>query len=133
MNLRQVAMPILAGAVLYVGWRSAGWPGIALAAGVIVMYLLLHLNRMMHVLKRAADRPIGHVDSAVMLNAKLKPGVNLLHVVTLTRALGEQLSPQGEQPEVFRWTDNGGASVTCEFAGGKLAKWTLARPEEPTP
>ena len=133
MNWRQVAMPILAGAVLYVGWRSAGWPGVALAAGAVVMYLLLHFNRMLHVLKQAANRPKGYVDSAVMLNAKLKPGVNLLHVTTLTRSLGESLSPEGGQPEVFRWTDPGGASVTCEFAGGRLAKWSLARPEEPTP
>jgi hypothetical protein len=66
-----------------------------------------------------------------MLNAKLKPGVNMLHVLALTQALGERLSAEGEQPEIFRWTDGGASSVTAEFANGKLVKWTLVRPAEP--
>jgi hypothetical protein len=85
-------------------------------------------------LKRAAERPIGYVDSAVMLNAKLRPGATLLHVVAMTRALGEQLSPKDVQPEVFRWTDGSQSHVTCEFLGGKLRTWRLERPaaEEPS-
>ena len=69
------------------------------------MWLLLHFTRMMQVLKRAANRPVGFVDSAVMLNAKLRPGVTLLHVVALTRSLGELRSPKARQPELYRWTD----------------------------
>jgi hypothetical protein len=102
---------------------------VAVVAGALVMWLLLHFTRMMTVLKRAADRPIGHVSSAVMLNAKLKKGVNLMHVIAMTRALGEQLSPKDEQPEFFRWTDGGGSHVTCEFRDGKLTAWELVRPE----
>jgi hypothetical protein len=49
---------------------------------------LLHFTRMLKVLERAANRPIGHVDSGVMLNAKLKAVVNLMHVIALTRSLG---------------------------------------------
>ncbi len=67
------------------------WP-----AAAVVMYLLLHFTRLMHVLKSAADRPVGYVGSAVMLNAKLKPGVNLLHVMALTESLGERVSAEGE-------------------------------------
>jgi hypothetical protein len=63
-----------------------------------------------------------------MLNAKLNPGVTLLHVVAMTRALGEQLSPKDEQPEVFRWTDGSASHVTCEFKDGKLVRWALERP-----
>ena len=44
-----------------------------------------------------------------------------LHVVALTRALGEQLSPKEEQPELFRWTDAAASHVTCEFRNGKLS------------
>ncbi|HYF18347.1 MAG TPA: glycerate kinase, partial [Ramlibacter sp.] len=88
-------------------------------------------TRLMHVLKKAADRPIGYVGSAVMLNAKLRAGVTLLHVVAMTRALGEQLSAKDQQPEVFRWTDGTQSHVTCEFVNGKLAKWSLFRPETP--
>ena len=65
-------------------------------------------------LKRAADRPIGYVGSAVMLNAKLKPGVNLCTWSAMTRALGEQLSPKDEQPEIYRWTDGSASHVTCD-------------------
>jgi hypothetical protein len=116
--------------MVVMAWQAYGWQGAALAGGALVMYLLLHFNRMMHVLKKAAERPKGYVASAVMLNARLKPGVNLLHVMAMTESLGEQLSPEGEQPEVFRWTDGSQSHVTCEFARGRLAKWTLHRPPE---
>lgn len=83
------------------------------------MWLLLHFTRMMQVLKRAADRPIGYVDSAVMLNAKLRPGLTLLQVVAMPRVLGELQSLLNAQPEIFRWTDGTQSSVTCTFMGGQ--------------
>jgi hypothetical protein len=128
MNWQRIFVPIAGAALVAAAWRTYGWPGLAVAAGGIVMWALLHFTRLMHVLKRAADRPVGHVGSAVMLNAKLKPGVTLLHVVALTQALGELLSPKGAQPEIFRWTDGSQSHVTCEFAAGKLVKWELVRP-----
>jgi hypothetical protein len=128
MNWQRILFPILAGVALVGAWQGYGWGGVALVGGAIVMYLLLHFNRLMHVIKKASDRPKGYVGSAVMLNAKLKEGVNLLHVMALTESLGEQLSPQGVQPEIFRWTDGTHSSVTCEFKAGKLVQWTLYRP-----
>jgi hypothetical protein len=128
MNWQTILFPALALVVLVGAWQGYGWGGVALAGGAIVMYLLLHFNRLMHVIKKASGRPKGYVGSAVMLNAKLKPGVNLLHVMALTESLGEPLSPQGQQPEIFRWTDGTDSSVTCEFARGRLLKWTLHRP-----
>lgn len=128
MNLQKIVWPVLGVAVVAIAWRSWGWSGVALAAGGIVMWMLLHFTRMMKVLQRAADRPIGYCDSAVMLNAKLKPGMTLLHVVAMTRALGEQLSEKDVQPEVFRWSDAGASHVTCTFRGGKLQHWELFRP-----
>ena len=127
-NWQRIAVPILGVALVATAWISYGWPGVALVVGGIVMWALLHFTRMMKVLQRASKRPIGYCDSAVMLNAKLRPGVNLLHVVAMTRALGEQLSPKDQQPEVFRWTDGSASSVTCEFANGKLVKWEMFRP-----
>jgi hypothetical protein len=129
MNLQKVFLPIMGVVVVAVAWRSYGWPGVALAASGIVMWALLHFTRMMKVLQRASSRPIGYCDSAVMLNARLRPGVNLMHVVAMTRALGEQLSPKEQQPEIYRWTDAGQSWVTCEFAAGKLVKWELFRPQ----
>jgi hypothetical protein len=131
MNFQKIITPIL-GVVLVAGaWSAYGWAGVAMAAGGIVMWVLLHFTRLTQVLKRAADQPVGYVGSAVMLNAKLKPGVNLLHVLAITRSLGERLSPEGQEPEIYRWTDGGASSVTAEFANGKLAKWTLMRPPQP--
>ena len=128
MNLSKIFIPIaiVGGAVL--AYRSYDWPGIAAVASVLVFGILLHFSRMMQVLKRAANRPIGYVDSAVMLNAKLKPGMTLLHVVAMTRALGLLKTVKDEQPEVFEWKDGSESTVTCTFVGSKLAHHVLVRP-----
>ncbi|MDD2545329.1 MAG: glycerate kinase [Burkholderiaceae bacterium] len=131
MNLRKIFVPLGAIALVVFGYTSYGWPGVAAAGGGLLMWALLHFTRLMNVLKKAADRPVGYVGSAVMLNAKLRPGVNLLHVVAMTRSLGQQLSPVDEQPEIFRWTDGSHSHVSCEFRGGKLVKWELVRPTPP--
>jgi len=131
MNLQKVFLALGGVLVVTIAWRGFGWPGVGLAVSGIVMWMLLHFTRMMKVLQRTSNRPVGWVDSAVMLNAKLRPGVNLLHVMAMTRALGEQVSPKEQQPELYRWTDGSGSHVTCEFLRGKLVKWELFRP--PTP
>lgn len=131
MNVQKILVPVGAAILAIAAYRASGWGGVAIVAGALVMWLLLHFTRMMQVLKRAADRPKGYVDSAVMLNAKLKPKFTLLHVTAMTSSLGLQQSPEGVQPEVFRWADNGGSHVTCEFAEGKLVKWALWRPPVP--
>ena len=128
MNLQKIITPILGVILVAAAWRAYGWGGVAIAVTGVVMWVLLHFTRLTQVLKRTANQPIGYVGSAVMLNAKLKPGVNLLHVLALTRSLGERLSAEGAQPEIFRWTDGSASSVTAEFANGKLVKWTLLRP-----
>ena len=121
-------------AILTVGaWQAFGWPGIALAVGGVVMWVLMHFTRMVAILKKAADRPIGHVASAVMLNAKLQKGVTLMHVIAMTRSLGLLQTEKDTQPEVFTWTDTSESVVTCTFVGGKLTEWTLQRPEEGKP
>jgi len=127
--LSRVGAPLLGIALVAAAYHWHGWPGVVAAVTGLVLWALLHFNRLMAVLKRAAERPIGFVDSAVMLNAKLRPGVTLLHVVALTRALGEPLSDKDVQPEVFRWTDLSQSHVTCEFVAGKLRAWTLKRPQ----
>ncbi|MCJ0765443.1 glycerate kinase [Variovorax terrae] len=131
MNFQKIIVPVVGVVLVAVAYRAYGWGGVAIVAGAAVMWMLLHFTRMMQVLRRAANRPVGYVDSAVMLNAKLKPGMTLLHVVAMTRALGEGRSPKDEQPELFRWTDGSESHVTCEFLNGKLVKWELVRPAPP--
>lgn len=111
-------------------YRAYEWRGVALIVTGIFFWLMLHFTRLMQALKRAANRPVGYIDSAVMLNAKLKPGSSLLHVVALTKSLGALQSEKNAQSEVFRWTDNGDSYVDCTFAGGKLSCWQLTRPEQ---
>ena len=95
------------------------------------MWILLHFTRMMQALKRAANRPIGFVGSAVMLHAKLRQGLPLLHVMALTQSLGERLSAPEAQPEVYRWSDPGQSHVVTEFEAGRLVRWRLERPADP--
>lgn len=81
MNYPKIFVPlaVIGGAAL--AYRSYGWPGIVAVVSVLVFGVLLHFSHMLQVLKCATNRPVGYVDSAVMLNAKLAPGATLLHVV----------------------------------------------------
>ena len=133
MQIQKILVPVGAVVVAVAGYRAYGWAGLAFVAGGLVMWQLLHFTRIMTVLKRAANRPIGHVDSAVMLHAKLAAGQPLLHVVALTRSLGLLESPKDTQPERFRWTDTSQSSVLCVFLGGKLQSWELTRPAAEAP
>jgi hypothetical protein len=63
-----------------------------------------------------------------MLNAKLKAGASLMHVIAMTRALGQLETEKGVQPEVFSWRDGSQSVVRCVFVQGKLQSWTLDRP-----
>lgn len=125
--------PLAGVGLVAASYRVYGWGGVAVTAGALVMLLLLNFTRMMQVLKRAATRPVGHVDSAVMLNARLKPGLPLLQVVAMTQSLGELLSARDEQPEVFRWSDASGAVVCCTFVNGKVSQCALFRSVMPEP
>ncbi|MFN4120750.1 glycerate kinase [Acidovorax sp.] len=128
MNLRNILVPLGLVALVVFGFNAYGWPGVAAVAGGVVMWGLLHFTRLMNVMRKAANRPMGYVGSAVMLNARLRPGVNLMHVVAMTQSLGEQLSEPNADAEVYRWKDGTESTVTCEFRHGKLVKWGLARP-----
>lgn len=130
--------PVVKTLILWIGgtlliaaaYRAYEWKGVALVVTGLVFWLMLHFTRLMQALKRAANRPVGYIDSAVMLSVRLKAGWSLLHLVALTKSLGSLQSEKDAQPEVFRWTDNGNSYVNCTFVGGKLASWQLVRPEQ---
>lgn len=132
MNFNKVLVPLAVIALTVGAWRQFGWPGIALAAGGMVMWILLHFTRLMAILRKSANRPVGSVASAVMLHAKLKKGMSLMHVIAMTKSLGTLQTPQNEQPEIFTWTDAGESTVTCRFVGGLLQDWSLQRPQAPS-
>jgi hypothetical protein len=130
MNFSRIWIPIGVIAFVAGAWHQYKWPGVAVSTGAVVMWILLHFTRMVTVLSRAANRPVGHVASAVMFNAKLKKGVNLMHVIAMTKSLGERLSEENVQPEVFKWADSGDSSVVCTFKYGKLQSWDMTRPQQ---
>jgi uncharacterized protein (DUF58 family) len=121
------ALAVVAVAAGYVGY---GWQGVVLAVTVVVFWLLLQFSRTLRVLRDASGRPVGDVDSAVMLHAKLHAGMRLPEILKLTRSLGRKV---GDAPETFEWRDNSGAAVRAEFASGRLSAWGLQRPESEGP
>jgi len=116
----------LAVAAVAVGYAGYGWRGVLLAVTVIVFWLLLQFSRALRVMRLAAQAPVGQVPSAVMLHAKLQPGMPLMDVVKLTRSLGRKVR---DEPETFAWRDESGAEVEIEFAGGRCRVWRLTRAE----
>jgi uncharacterized protein (DUF58 family) len=116
----------LAALGLVAGWRAYGWPGLALGFSVIVFWLLIQFNRSLKVMRNAAASPVGHVDSAVMLHAKLRTGLPMMQVVVLTKSLGKRIA---EQPETWAWADASGAALSIVFDKGRCVSWQLTRPE----
>lgn len=122
------ALAALAVAIGYVQW---GWPGVALAATMIAFWLLLQFSRALRVLRNAGRAPVGHIDSAVMLAARLHQGQRLPQILALTRSLGLASGSPERDHEVFEWRDAGGDVVRAELVRGKLLRWQLLRAGEP--
>ena len=114
----------LAVVAVVAGWTSYGWPGVLLAVSVTVFWLLLQFSRAIRVMRQAAGRPIGQIDSAVMFNARLRPGLKLLDILPMTGSLGQKVA---DDPETFVWTDAGGDRVRVELRAGKLVAHALER------
>ena len=60
MKLQQIGIPVAAVAGLAYGYHALEWMGFFLVLGGLVMWALLHFTRLVKVLERAANRPIGH-------------------------------------------------------------------------
>jgi hypothetical protein len=115
------ALAVLAIALGYAQW---GWRGVVLALSVVVFWLLLQFSRALRVMRNASHAPVGHVASAVMLNAQLKHGLRLIDILPLTRSLGLRV---GDSPERFRWVDAGGDVVLVTLVHGRVTHWSLER------
>ena len=131
MNLKPVLVAVGLVVVAGAAWQTYGMQGLLFALGAVMMWVLINVNRTVGIMRKAANRPIGYVSSAVMLNARLKPKATLLHVVAMTQSVGQLRSARDEQPEVYRWTDASESSVTATFLNGKLQSWELTRPAAP--
>ena len=115
---------LLAAVAVAVGYFGYGWGGVVLAVSVVVFWLLLQFSRAVRVMRDAAGRPVGTVDSAVMLQARLHKGQTLAQMIKLTRSLGEK---RGDDPERYAWTDPAGDAVQVTLRDGRLSEWQLVR------
>lgn len=127
MNLQVIIGWGLAVAAIALGYVNWGWQGVLLGLTVVIFWMLLQFSRVMRVLRKASQGPLGEVPSAVMLHAKLNPGMRLLEILPLTRSLGERVA---DDPETFAWRDAGGDRVVVELVGGRLAAKRLERVAE---
>ncbi len=115
----------LAAVLTWIAWQTYEYRGLAFAASVIVFWLLLTFNRVVRAMKRAADHPVGHVDSAVMFHAGLAEGMTMLQIVAKTKTLGKRTEATDDD---WRWSDEGGSHVDLHFEGGRLVRWKIERP-----
>ena len=118
----------LAVAAVALGYTLYGWAGVFLAFTMIVFWLLLQFSRALRVMRAAAARPVGLVDSAVMLQPRLHPGLKMIEVLRETKSLGRRLphaSPGAD--ESWEWQDSGGDAVVVDFRQGRCIGATLAR------
>jgi hypothetical protein len=120
---------LLAVAAVAAGYVGYGWRGVILAVTVIVFWLLLQFSRALRVMQGAAKRPVGHVDSAVMLQSRLHVGMTLAQLLKLTGSFGQRRSTE---PESYAWADGAGDEVVVELHGGKLSRWRLQRAAPPS-
>jgi hypothetical protein len=115
----------LAALLMVIGWTAYGWQGALAALSATVFWMLLQFNRAVRVMRNASHAPIGHIDSAVMLQSRLKPGLTMLQIVSMTRSLGRRI---GTGEDDWAWRDPGDIEVILHFQGGKLVSHELVRP-----
>jgi hypothetical protein len=109
------------------GYAFYGWQGVAVAVTGSVFWLLLQFSRAMRAMRVAGQSPVGTVASAVMLQARLRPGLRLMDIIVLTRSLGRKVA---DEPETFEWCDGGGACVRVTLRHGRCSGWQLQRPPD---
>jgi hypothetical protein len=117
---------LLAGGAVIVGWWAYGWQGLVLAFTLIAFWTILQFNRATRVMRNAAQRPIGTIDSVAMVQARLETGQTLLEVLPITGSLGVKLNDRDE----WQWTDAGGNDIVLVFRRGVLVRWAVARAED---
>lgn len=116
-------------AVIY-GWWAHGWQGLALAVCAAAVWAWLQFRRDRRLLEAAGARPVGRIDSVVMMQAHLAHGMQMPEVVALAGCLGHRYSAQDE----WQWTDALGNEIVVTFRRGVVVRWAVARNEAaPTP
>jgi len=127
MNGRNLAVVLGLAVLLYGSFRAFGWWGFSLVSSGIIFWLLQLSTGLMQTMERAADRPVGLVNNAVMLHAQLHDGLRLLKVIGLAASLGQRLPSDDKTMDIFEWRDGANDCVQCHFQEGRLRQWILVR------
>lgn len=117
---------LLAGAAIIVGWWNYGWRGLVLGLTLVVFWLVLQFNRSVRVMRQAAARPVGQVESVAMLQAQLEHGLQMAEVLRLTGSLGIR---QGQRDD-WLWRDGYGHELVVSLRRGVVVRWAVARADE---
>jgi hypothetical protein len=92
-----------------------------------VFRLVLQFDRSLRVMRNAGASPIGRIDAAAMLNARLRAGLPMPRVLALTKSLGRHVTSRAD---ICAWSDEGLAEVVVTFERGRCKRWALNRPPE---
>lgn len=113
-------------AVIY-GWWAHGWQGLMIGLVAAGLWAWVQFRRDRRLLAEASQRPAGHVDSVVALQAQLAHGMQMSEVVALAGSLGRAYGPRDE----WQWTDDIGNEIVVTFRRNVVVRWAVARSELP--
>lgn len=123
MKFRTPLNGLLAGSAVMVATWQYGWKGLALGVTMVAFWGVLQFNRATRVLQQVAQRPKGQVDSVLMAQARLAPGMDMAEVLAVTGSLGERFNARDE----WRWQDAGGDVLVVVFRRDVVVRWEVAR------
>ncbi len=127
MKFRTPLNGLLAGSALIVGTWMYGWRGLVLGVTVVVFWAVLQFKRATRVMQNVAQRPKGLVDSVVMTQSRLSPGMDLSEVLIVTGSLGVRVNGRDE----WSWHDAGGDQLVVVMRRGVVVRWEVARADAP--
>jgi len=120
----------LAVAGMVVAGGFGGWQAVVFGMTLVVTLLVVEILKVLKLMRRVEKAPVGRVENAVMLQARLKPGLSLTDLLKLTGCLGRKLDLPGP---AYAWEDDAGDRVEVTLAKGRLASWQLRRAEPVRP
>lgn len=118
---------LLAGSAIMVGTWLYGWRGLVLGITLVVFWAVLQFRRATRLMQNVAQRPKGWVESVVMTQSRLSPGMDLSEVLTVTGSLGVRVNARDE----WSWHDAGGDQLVVVMRRGVVVRWEIARADAP--
>jgi hypothetical protein len=116
---------IFVGSAVIYGWWAHGWEGLTIAVCLSAGWAWWQFQREQRLIKEAAARPAGQIESVVVMQAHLAHGMQMPEVVALAGCLGKKYSAQDE----WQWVDGTGNEIVVTFRRSVVVRWAVARAE----